>query len=204
MKDVLHKTLVGILREHVIAWRKAEGWSRETVAQVIIEAHERVNAIAGITFDPQTKDIHEIREVNSQRVFRWLDDETKSNNLIPPNFIPSVIYAMPMQRRLACVSELLVPIGVGVHLIDDSEDSAPDINDVIEAQLAHGAALQAATRAVQNPTPENLEAAELHFVAEEKFRTKLRKKLAAQRTKMFGKARDIINKVIHRKDKVTA
>lgn len=199
MKDVLHKTFVGVLREHVIAWRKAEGWSRETVAQVIIEAHEKVNGVSGIVFEPHTKDICEAREVNSQRIFRWLDDETKSNNLIPPNFIPSVIYAMPQHRRLACLSEALVPLGVGVHLVDDSEEGAPDINDVIEAQLAHGAALQAATLAVQNPTPENLEAAELHFVAEEKIRTRLRKKIAAARTKMFGKARDIISKAFNRK-----
>lgn len=203
MKDVLHsKTLIGTIREHVIAWRKAEGWSRETVVQIILEAHAEVGAHTGIVFEPQTKDLHEIREVNAQRVFRWLDDETKEGNLLPANFIPSVLAAMPIKRRMACASEFMVSIGLGVCLLDDSEEGDPDINDVIQNQLAHGAALQAVTLAIQNPTPENLEAAELQFVAEEKVRTKLRKKLASARSRMIGKARALITKAFNRKDKV--
>lgn len=200
MKSVLHgKTLIGIIREHVIAWRKAEGWSRETVVQTIVEAHAEVGATSGIVFEPQTNDVHEIREVNAQRVFRWLDDESKAGNLLPANFIPSILAAMPVERRMACVSEFLVSIGLGVRMLDDAAEGEPDINDVIQTQLAHGAALQAATLAIQNPTPENFEAAELHFVAEEKLRTRLRKKIAAARTKAVGKAKSIIHRAFHRK-----
>lgn len=202
MKDVLQKTTIGILREHVIAWRKVEGWSRETVCQVIIETHEAINGVAGIAFEPQTKDIHEIREVNAQRIFRWLDDETKAGNLLPANFIPSILAAMPLERRMACASEFMVSIGLGVRLLDYSDEGDPDINDVIQTQLAHGAALQAATIAIQNPTPENLEAAELQFAAEERFRTRLRKKISAARARVAGKARDLLSRAFNRPAKV--
>lgn len=204
MKDVLHKTFVGIIREHVIAWRKAEGWSRETVAQVIIEANDKYNAVAGITFEPQTKDVHEAREVNAQRIFRWLDDESKSNNTIPANFIPSVFAAMPVARRAACASELLVSIGLGVRMLDSSEEGDLSINDVFEVQIAHSVALQASTLAIQNPTPENLEAADLHLAAFEAKGGKLREKIAAAKVRAFARVKGFIGKIIHRKEKVSA
>lgn len=204
MQNVPHKTLITILREHVIKWRRDVKWSRESVVQTIVERHREMGGITDIVFDPETRDETERREVNADRVFRWLDDETKNKNLLPANFIPSILAAMPIERRMACVSEFLVSIGLGVRMLDDAEEGEPDINDVIQTQLAHGAALQAVTVAIQNPTPENLEAAELHFVAEEKFRTRLRKKIAAARTKAFGKAKSIIHKAFHRNQREVA
>jgi hypothetical protein len=202
MKDVLHKTLIGTIREHVIAWRKAEGWSRETVVQTIIEAHEVVGSGTGIVFDPQTNDLCERREVNAQRVFRWLDDESKESNLLPSNFIPSILAAMPIDRRMACVSELLVPLGLGVRLLDDEADDKLDINDIFEAQMAHGDALQAATLAIQNPTPENLEAADLKMSRAEKRNAWLRKKIAGAKKAVSG-TKAFIGRIVHRKEKVT-
>jgi hypothetical protein len=199
MKDVLHKTLTGIIREHVIAWRKAEGWSRETVAQVIIETHDRVNAVSGIVFEPQTKDVHEAREVNAQRIFRWLDDETKSSNLIHPNFIMSVLAALPIERRMACLSAIAVPLGAGVHHLDEADEAEPDINDVIQSQIAHSKTSLAYTLAIQQPTPENIAAAELELAAEEKVKGRLRKKLAAARSRFASKTKDLINRAFNRK-----
>jgi hypothetical protein len=198
MRQVPH-TLIGTIREHVIKWRTELRLSREKIVQIIVEAHEQVGDVSGIVFDPMTRDEDERRKVNAERVFRWLDDQSKENNLLPANFIPSILAAMPIERRAACASEILVSIGLGVRMLDESDDADPDINDVIQSQLAHGASLQAATIAIQNPTPENLEAAELHFVAEEKVRSKLRKKFAAARTRMFGKTKALIQKCMHRK-----
>jgi hypothetical protein len=196
MKSVLHgKTLIGIIREHVIAWRKAQGWSRETVVQHIVEAHAVVGGVTGIVFEPQTKDICEIREVNAQRVFRWLDDESKEGNLLPSNFIRSILVAMPADRRAACMSEFLVSIGLGVHMLDDSEESPLDINDIFEAQMAHGDALQAATQAIQNPTAENLELADLKLNKAERRQAWLRKKIAGAKAKTVGMAGAVINRL---------
>lgn len=199
MKNNLHgKTLIGAIREHVIAWRKVEGWSRETVAQLIVEAHEQVGEVSGIVFEPETRDVCEIREVNAQRIFRWLDDETKSGNLLPANFIPSILAAMPTERRLACASEIMVMIGLGACLPSESDDEQLDINHVFEAQMAHGKALQAATAAVQNPTPENLEAADLHMTqAIEK--TKRMSRLIAGAKKAANGTKAMIGRVFHRK-----
>jgi hypothetical protein len=195
-----HKTLIGIIREHVIAWRTDLRLSREKIVAYIVEKHEEIGNLSGIVFDPVTRDEDERRKVNAERVFRWLDDQSKENNLLPANFIPSVLAAMPIERRMACASEILVSVGLGVRLLDDSDEGDPDINDVIQNQLAHGAALHAATVAIHNPTPENLEAAELHFITEEKVRAKLRKKLTAARIRVVGKAKDLIHRAFHRKE----
>lgn len=118
------QTFIGSIRTHVIEWRKREGWSRETVVQAIVETHERLNGhqITGIRFDPNTTDTFERQKVNADRVFRWLDDDTKDNNLLPANFIPSVMAAMPIDIRLHCAEELLRPMGITVHLADKQAD----------------------------------------------------------------------------------
>lgn len=205
MKGNLHnKTLIGIIREHVIAWRKGQGWSRETVVQTIIEAHEQVGTSSGIVFEPQTKDIGAIREVNAQRVFRWLDDESKESNLLPANFIPSILAAMPIDRRMACASELLVSLGLGVRMLDESDDDELSINDIFDAQIAHGNALQFSAQAIQHPTPENLETADLHLAMFEKKNGRLRKKIAAAKTRAMSGMKAIMSKLVHRKDRTVA
>lgn len=204
MKSNLHnKTLIGIIREHVIAWRKAEGWSRETVVQRVVETHQVVGSATSIVFEPQTKDVCEIREVNAQRVFRWLDDESKEGNLLPANFIPSILAAMPIDRRMACASEILVSLGLGVRMLDESDDEDLSINDIFDVQIAHGSALQASTQAIQDPTPENLEAADLHLAVFEKKNGRLRKKIAAAKTKAMTGVKAILGKFVPRKEKVT-
>lgn len=109
MRDVSHKTWIAIVLDHVNAWRKANGWSRETVVQLIVEAHERTNGpvVTGIKFEPHTADTFERWKVNADRVFRWLDDSSKDTNLLPTNFIPSILSAMPMDVRLHCMDDLL-------------------------------------------------------------------------------------------------
>ncbi|MCS9500340.1 hypothetical protein N1E27_29850, partial [Pseudomonas aeruginosa] len=85
----LISTLLGVVNQ----WRRREGWSRETVVQHIVEAHERIQGalVTGIVFDPPTRDTTERMKVNADRVFRWLDDGTKDTNLVPANFVPSIL-----------------------------------------------------------------------------------------------------------------
>lgn len=119
MRHESHKTLISILREHTSAWRKSQDWSRETMADVIVAAHERTNGAAatGIRFEPNTQDTFGRMKVNADRVFRWLDDESKDTNLLPANFIPSILAAMPHDRRRHCVDDILRPLGLAVRTL---------------------------------------------------------------------------------------
>lgn len=115
-----HKTLIGIVREHVDAWRKSQRWSRETVVQMIVEAHIRIGGeeTTGIVFDGHTTDAFQRQKNNADRVYRWLDDVNKDNNLLPANFIPSILEALPADRRLHCAGEIAALFGFGVHSLN--------------------------------------------------------------------------------------
>ncbi|MBF8177681.1 hypothetical protein [Herminiimonas contaminans] len=191
MRNESHKSLIGILREHVIAWRKAEGWSRETVVQHIVESDK---GASGIVFNPQTSDTFERMKVNADRVFRWLDDESKDTNLCPPNFIPSILKAMPVERRLACCAEVMVSIGLGACLLSDGEEGDLSINDVFEVQRDDLDALQAVTAAIQSPTLENLEIADRKLARAQKRKERLQKIIAFAR-----KAGGVLGRFIHPK-----
>ncbi|SSW67264.1 hypothetical protein AVE30378_02533 [Achromobacter veterisilvae] len=119
MRHESHKTLIAILREHTSAWRKSQDWSRETMAEYIVAAHETLNgpASTGIRFEPHTQDTFGRLKVNADRVFRWLDDESKDTNLLPANFIPSILAAMPHDRRRHCVDDMLRPLGLAVRTL---------------------------------------------------------------------------------------
>lgn len=95
-------TLISTLLSVVNQWRRREGWSRETVVQHIVEAHERINAhiATGIVFDPPSRDAMDRMKANADRVFRWLDDSTKDNNLLPANFLPSILSALPNDLKI--------------------------------------------------------------------------------------------------------
>jgi hypothetical protein len=116
MKSGFHDvTLVAIVRNYVNAWRKREGWSRESVVDVIVDTHNKAgaNKLTGITFS-ESDDAFNRQYVNGQKVYRWLDDESKDNNLLPSNFLPSILAALPADLRLRCVSDLLMPLGIEV------------------------------------------------------------------------------------------
>ena len=119
MRHESQKTLISIIRDHVSAWRKSMDWSRETMAEHIVAAHERQNgpASTGIRFEPNTQDTFRRPKVNADRVFRWLDDESKDTNLLPANFIPSILAALPHDRRRHCVDDILRPLGLAVRTL---------------------------------------------------------------------------------------
>lgn len=148
MRHESHKSLISILRDHLSAWRKAEGGSRETMVDHIVKAHYCTGgeAASGIRFDPQTRDTFERMKVNADRVFRWLDDETKDTNLLPANFLRSVLAAMPHDRRRHCVDDLLRPLGLAVRTLatEGSEEVCVALlSNVLREQAEAGAALAA-------------------------------------------------------------
>lgn len=114
MQNVSHKTTIAIVRDAVEAWRKENGWSRETVCQIIVEAHEAngFDQVTGIVFEPKTIDAFKRQKVNADRIYRWLDDIAKDNNLLPVNFTVSILSAMPVALRVSTANAMLHAIGV--------------------------------------------------------------------------------------------
>lgn len=143
MQRATHPSPIAIIRDHVDAWRRDNRWSRETVADLIVQAHIRIGGpvFTGITFEPPTTDTFERMRVNADRVFRWLDDSTKDKNLLPFNFIWSVIAALPEDRRVLLANDLLAPVGLHVACtVDgDTEVSHEEIVEAFQAIVDHGA-----------------------------------------------------------------
>jgi hypothetical protein len=111
MRNTSHKTRIAIIRDHVAAWRKEQDWSREAAAVAIVEAHERIGGVqaTGITFEC-SGDAYTTAKKNADRIWRWLDDESKDNNLMPANFENSILAAFPVDRRVEMLNEILSQI----------------------------------------------------------------------------------------------
>lgn len=108
------QTLISILRRHFDAWRKSNDWSRETAAQMVVEAHEGngFDVVTEIALEPKTQDAFKRQRVNADRIYRWLDDVSTDKNLLPANFMLSILAAMPIGRRVACLNEILGSVNV--------------------------------------------------------------------------------------------
>lgn len=149
MQRATHPSPIGILRDHIEAWRRDNRWSRETVADQIVQSHFRIGGpvFSGITFEPPTTDTFERMRVNADRVFRWLDDTTKDKNLLPFNFILSVLAALPEDRRVLLVNDLLHPVCLHVDSSIDSdlEVTHEEIAEAFQQIVDHGAQATIAT-----------------------------------------------------------
>lgn len=120
-------TWIATIRDSVEDWRKRNEWSRETTAQVIVEVHGLRGAqrVSGIAFDPPTRDAFERVKVNADRIFRWLDDVTKDRTLLPTNFIPSILAALPDDLRMHLVNDLLRSNGMACRITATDADDMP-------------------------------------------------------------------------------
>lgn len=149
MQRATHPSPIGILRDHIEAWRRDNRWSRETVADQIVQAHIRIGGpvFTGLTFEPPTTDTFERMRVNADRVFRWLDDTTKDKNLLPFNFILSVLAALPEDRRILLVNDLLHPVCLHVTSVIDGDDTVTheELAETFQTLVDHGAQATIAT-----------------------------------------------------------
>lgn len=149
MQRATHPSPLAIVRDHIEAWRRDNRWSRETIADLIVQSHIRMGGptYTGIAFEPPTTDTFERMRVNADRVFRWLDDTTKDKNLLPFNFLWSVLAALPEDRRVLLVNDLLHPVCLQVEASHDGDDdvSAQEIADTFRALVDHGAQATVAT-----------------------------------------------------------
>lgn len=159
-------TWIATIRDTVEAWRKQNGWSRETAAQMIVEAHERegMHLVSGIVFDPHTRDTYERMKVNADRIFRWLDDVTKDNNLLCANFVPSILAALPSERRMHLLDDMLRGHGMACRMVGFNSDDTP-IGMLRSMMIESSEAQQAVAALLDGEDPGELENAQ-HQIAE--------------------------------------
>ncbi|MDZ4313652.1 MAG: hypothetical protein U0989_02580 [Azonexus sp.] len=143
MQRATHPSPIAIISDHVEAWRRDNRWSRETVADQIVQAHSRIGGqtFTGIAFDPPTSDTFERMRVNADRIFRWLDDRSKDKNLLPFNFFWSIAAALPTDRRALLINDLMHPIGLRVSAVleSDNEPTPAEIVEHFQAIVTHTA-----------------------------------------------------------------
>lgn len=127
MRDRSHKSRIQIIRDHVAAWRKSQGWSRETAAAEIVAAHERIGGhLSGAIVFDRGADVYTTQKNHADRIWRWLDDESKDNNLMPANFENSILAALPLDRRVELLNEVLAQIDCAARA--RHHDSAGQLN----------------------------------------------------------------------------
>lgn len=165
MRADSHNTWIGFVRDAVEAWRKREGWSQATAVQEIIDVHVRIggDVRTGIRFEPPTKDAFERMRINSERVYRWLD-EGKDNNLLGVPFCESIIAALPADLRHECVSAMLGRnCGLIVHFSDQT-DGRFDVGQLLHSVIKEsGEAESAMVDLVDGATYDELIRAQLEL-----------------------------------------
>ena len=121
-------TWISVIATTVNQWKRQNDWSRETVADQIVQSHvnNHSHLSSGISFDMKgSGDEYRRQHTNANKIFRWLDEITKDNNLLPANFIKSILLALPMELRLKAVNALLIDLGFTAKTIDHSEYKDP-------------------------------------------------------------------------------
>lgn len=156
----LSQTLIGILREEISEYRRLNRLSRETVAANIVEAHERLGAdsLVNIRFEPKTVDAFERMKVNADRIFRWLDDETKDGTLLPANFLQSVLAGVPEEVRRRALDRILMPLGFAVRSLSLPQALAPfSVTVAVDLMREQNEAAQAVTGLIDGYDKHELE-----------------------------------------------
>lgn len=129
---------------------------------MIVQAHGATGAhrVSGIVFDPPTRDAFERVKVNADRIFRWLDDVTKDSTLLPTNFIPSIIAALPDDLRMHLVNDLLRSNGMACRVTATETDASPITILLRSMMLETAQADQAVAALLDGVDPGELETAQ--------------------------------------------
>lgn len=153
-------TFIGLISKCVNTWRKREGWSRETVVIEILRTYSAAGGevTTGITFGNSEGDMITKAKVNAERLYRWLDDVNKDNNLLPANLVPFIILALPMDIRLELVNQMLTGSRLAARIIDSDVDGC--IVAAVAAMAKEGGEGVAALVTLnENSTPEEIDRA---------------------------------------------
>lgn len=105
------------------AWRMRVGGSREAVAAHIVARHETLglDRSGDVHFDPPARTDAERLRLNTERIFRWLDDDSKGGDLLPLNSLPAVLAALTLDLRLRLADALLAAAGLRVEALGSGD-----------------------------------------------------------------------------------
>jgi hypothetical protein len=103
------------------------------MAMEIVAAHERIGAhiATGIVFE-KSGDAFTTAKRHADRIWRWLDDESKDNNLLPANFEKSILAALPIDRRIGLLNEIYADIDCVVRARHSSADAALNVHELVQ------------------------------------------------------------------------
>lgn len=146
MRNRSQPTLIARVRAAFLDWKHTNQWSNETTFKHVVESHTAIDgpAITGIAFEPATQDEFTRMRINGERITRWLDDESKDKNLLPANMLPSLLAALPMDRRASLVEDLLRPVGLGVRVLHAAEGQSFNVLMMLSEVTREGADVQQA------------------------------------------------------------
>ena len=197
MRNESHKTLIGILREHVADWRRTSGLSLLSAVDAIVLAHDTADgpAVTGIRFDAHT-DAFQRAKNNSDRVMRWLDDETKESNYLPSNFVLSILAGLPDDARVHCLNDLLRRFGLCVRAIESSDETGLALGDICDLASADADALASLATVIQSPTQANYEIALRKAARAAEKKARIVRILTSAR-KAVSRTKDVLQRVLH-------
>lgn len=197
MRNESHKTLIGILREHVADWRRAAGLSSASAVDMIVTAHAHIDgpAVTGIRFDAHTDEFQRMKN-NSDRVLRWLDDETKDTNYLPSNFVLSILAGLPDDARVHCLNDMLRRFGLCVRAIESSDETGLALGDICDVASADADALAALATVMQSPTQANYEIALRKAARAAEKKARIVRILTSAR-KAVSRTKDVLQRVLH-------
>lgn len=195
--DSHKKTLIGILRDHLSAWRRDVGLSGYNAISMIVQAHDEANgaAVTGIRFEPHPDEYQRTKN-NGDRVLRWLDDESKENNLLPANFVLSVLAGLPPAERMDCLNELLHRFGLCVRSLETAEETGLGVADICAMASADADALAAVANAIAQPTQANLDLALSRTARAHERKARIVRMLEGAK-RGLSRTRAVIDKVLH-------
>lgn len=198
MRNESHKTLIGILREHVADWRRTSGLSLLSAVDAIVLAHDTADgpAVTGICFDAHTDAFQRVKN-NSDRVMRWLDDETKDTNFLPANFVLSILAGLPDDARVHCLNDMLRRFGLCVRAIETGDEVGLALGDICDLASADADALASLATVMQAPTQANYEIALRKAARAAEKKARIVRILTVGR-KAVERTKDALHRVLHR------
>lgn len=188
MRRVPQKTVIGALRDALTEWRVRQRWSREAVADEVVKCYRAGawDAIVGLEFQDTgsgARDIVRAMGTNADRVWRWLDDQTKSSTLLPANLLPSVLAALPPDLRLRVLTEILAPVGIEASIAAIQEVTISHAEVMAEGAKECGEGLAAFALLGGRVRSDDLQRAEIEIL---EAQTALQKQLDFVRAQMKG------------------
>lgn len=157
MRHGSHKTPIAVIRDYVDLWRKQEGLSRQATAARIVETYLSMDYGRVWPIDFMVEgDAYQVLKANSDRIWRWLDDQMKEKNLLNCNAMPVVLMTLPLSIRLQCLTELLAPLGMVPALLLKHEPVGSHAVLMMEATKDTGLGLSAFAALAEDMTREQL------------------------------------------------